>query len=404
MSNDEVDFDRVLRGRGEELSPPAGAWASISRRARRRKRTKALLAGVAGVVLVAGATPAVLAVRGSSDDQRIQFAKSSPSSGSTATLGDHELNPTVRPSLDRLIPSSVSFVSQSQGWVTGSLRVRGGTVAGGLARTDNAGASWTIEAASPPPQGSVRFASPMQGLSFGDEYQVTYDGGVVWRTLPSPGYIADLETSNGVIWALVRSCIQCGTLQLFQATLTNPALVPVSAVKPVGNVDPAITLRGHSIYVTGGDDMWASTNDGFSWSHPDNPCGGGNQAFAAWSAKGLAAECTPARGVGSLFESIDAGGHWANIANVPHVRAAAGSLSAGPPDEYLITTEPGAPFVSHHHGNRWTRADVPGTVTFAAYISASHIVGVTNGRLPAFVTSFDNGRTWIRTPFRTTSP
>ena len=349
--------------------------------------------------LIAGAAPAVLAVRGSSDNQRLQVAQSPPHSAS-ATLGDNASEPIVRPSLERLIPASVSFVSQSEGWVNGPLRVRGGTVAGGLARTEDAGTSWAIEAANPAPQGTVRFADSMQGLSFGEQYQATYDGGVVWRALDSPGYIVDLETSNGVIWALVRSCVRCEKLRLFQATLTRPTLVRVGAVKPIDDVDPAITLREHAIYVTGGNDMWATTDDGFSWRHPDNPCGGGSQAFAAWKETGLAAECTPARGVGSLFESMDAGRHWTNIADVPHVRAAAGTLSAASPDELLITTGSGAPFVSHHHGNRWQRAHVAGPVTFAAYISDSHIVGLTGGRSPAFVSSFDNGRTWTHTPFR----
>jgi photosystem II stability/assembly factor-like uncharacterized protein len=394
------DFDRLLRGKGEVLAPPAGTWASIARRARRRRREKGLLAGLAGVVLVAGATPAVLAVRGASDDQRLQVAQSPPHSDATAPLGGEETDPIVRPSLQRLVPSSLSFVSSSQGWVTGALRVRGGTVAGGLARTTDAGTTWSIEAATPPPQGAVRFADEMQGLSFGEQYQVTYDGGVVWRTLPAPGYIADLETANGVIWALVRSCVRCEKLRLFQATLTSPTLVRVAAVRPIANVDPAITLRGHAVYVTGGEDMWASVNDGFSWSHPDNPCRGGNQAFAAWSETGIAAQCTPPRGVGSLFQSMDAGTHWTNIANVPDVRAGVGTLAAASPDELLITTGAGAPFVSHHHGNRWTRADVGGPVTYAAYVSRSRIVGITGGRVPAFVSSDDNGRTWVRTPFR----
>ncbi|HVT20509.1 MAG TPA: hypothetical protein VHE57_03865 [Mycobacteriales bacterium] len=398
MSDDDVDFSQVLRGRGEELDPPPGAWAVIARRARRRKRAKGLLAAAAGIAVVAGATPAVLAVRGSSDNQRLQIAASPPRSDATATLGDGVSNPVVHPSLDHLIPTTVSFVTQSEGWIGGALRVRGGTVAGGLARTDDAGGSWTIEVANPAPQGAVRFADSRQGLSYGEQYQATNDGGHTWRALPSPGYITELETSNGVIWALVRSCVRCEKLRLFQATLTSPQLVRVGAVKPVDDRDAAITLRGHAIYVTGGHDMWASTDDGYSWHRPRNPCGGDSQAFAAWSERGLAAECTPVRGVGSLFESMDAGRHWTNIANVPHVRAEAGTLSAGSPDELMITTGTGAPFVSHHHGHRWARADVRGAVTFAAYISDSHIVGITAGRVPAFVSSFDSGRTWLRTP------
>jgi hypothetical protein len=105
-------------------------------------------------------------------------------------------------------------------------------------------------------------------------------------------------------------------------------------------------------------------------------------------------------GVGSIFESVDAGRDWTNIANVPHVRAAVGTLSAGTANDLLVTTGLGAPYVTHVHGHRWNRADVPGIVTFAAYISDSHIVGLTSGTLPAFVTSYDGGRTWSETPYR----
>ncbi|HVV76074.1 MAG TPA: hypothetical protein VHC43_08570 [Mycobacteriales bacterium] len=394
-----ADFDTLLRGRGEDLDPPVGAWPTIERRARRRKQLKGLVAAAAGIVVVAGATPAVLAVRGSSDSSRLQVADS-PHHNPTTMLGDNQVNPVVRARLDKLVPTSVTFVSQYEGWATGVLKVRGGTVAGGLAHTITGGATWSIQAPNPVPQGSVRFADSKQGISFGETYQVTNDGGLTWQTLPSPGYIADLETSNGVIWALVRSCEHCDGLRLFQATLTSPTLVRVSSVRPIERFDASITLHSHAIYVTGGKDMWASTNDGYSWSHPHNPCGGGSQSFAAWSEEGLAAECTPDRGVGSLFESIDAGRNWTDIANVPHVQAAVGTLSAGSPDELLITAPSGAPYVSHHHGNHWARATLDGSVILAAYISNSHIVGLTGGPLPAFVTSFDNGRTWVETPFR----
>ncbi|HWC35590.1 MAG TPA: hypothetical protein VG650_12300 [Mycobacteriales bacterium] len=400
MSGDDFGFDQLLRGRGDELDAPTGAWSVIARRARRRKRVKGLLAAAAGVAVVAGAAPAIIAVRGSSDDQRLQVTASPPHSNPTTALGDGQSNPVVHPSLDRLIPTSLSFVTQSEGWVSGALRVRGGTVAGGLARTVNAGSGWSIVTANPAPQGEVRFADSKQGLSFGETYQVTNDGGLTWQSEPSPGFITDLETAHGVVWALVRSCGHCDGLRLFQATLTDPTLVRVAAVKPIGNLDAAITLRDHAIYVTGGHDMWASVNDGYSWRHRDNPCGSGNQSFAAWSERGLAAECTPANGVGSLFESLDAGRHWTNIANVPRVQAGVGTLSAGSPDELLITTGSGAPFVSHHHGHHWARAGVPGAVTFAAYISSSHIVGITADHVPAFVTSFDSGRTWTETALR----
>jgi photosystem II stability/assembly factor-like uncharacterized protein len=396
--NDEFDFESLLRGRDDELPPRADAWESIARRGRRRRRIKTSFAAAAGLCLIAGATPAILAAQHSGSEQRLQVA-APQHSNSPDSVGAGLDNPVVHPALSMLQPASVTFVTQGEGWVTGDLRVPGGTVAGGLARTTNAGATWSIEVPRPAPQGTVRFADFDQGFSFGSEYQLTDDGGLTWRELPSPGYIADLETSNGVVWALVRSCALCERLRLFQATLTAPTLVRVAAVKPIGNDDAALTLHGHAIYVTGGKDMWATTDDGYSWRHEANPCDGGDQAFSAWSTRGLAAECTPARGVGSLFESLDAGRDWTDIANVPHVQAAVGTLSAGSPDDLIITTGTGAPYVTHHHGHRWIRGDVAGAVTFASYISDRHIVGVTGGAEPAFVTSLDNGRTWTQTPF-----
>ena len=393
---EDFGFDQLLRGRGDMLPPPAGAWESIERRGRRRRRIKSLLAVAAGVCVIAGGTPAILAMQ-HSGNQQLQVA--GPQHSDSPDAAGAGLDPVVHPALSLLEPTSVTFVTQTEGWVTGNLAVPGGTVTGGLGRTTDGGASWTIEVPEPAPTGTVRFADADQGFSFGSAYELTNDGGLTWQALDSPGYIADLETSNGVVWALVRSCAWCERLQLFQATLTSPKLVRVAAVKPIGSYDAALTLRGHAIYVTGGKDMWATTDDGYSWRHAANPCAGDGQAFAAWSATGLAAECTPVRGVGSLFETMDAGRHWANIANVPHVRAAVGTLSAGSPNDLLITTGLGAPYITHAHGHRWARAAVDGAVTFAAYISRQHIVGVTSGAAPAFVSSQNSGRTWTATAF-----
>ncbi|HVW80131.1 MAG TPA: hypothetical protein VHB69_04225 [Mycobacteriales bacterium] len=397
--NDDLDFDALLRGRGDELAPPPGAWEAISRRGRRRRRMKTMLAGAAVVAVVGALTPVAVSIHHSSTDQRLQVA-APVQSGSPNALGITADSPVVHPSLSLLVPSSLSFVTQTEGWVTGGLEVVGGTVAGGLARTTDGGLTWSIETPHPAPQGVVRFADADQGYSFGSAYQATNDGGLTWQTLPSPGFIADLETSNGVIWALVRSCARCERLRLFQATLTAPQLVRVPRVKPIDSYDATLTLRGHAIYVSGGKDFWASNDDGYSWRHETNPCLGGGQAFAAWSASGLAAECTPVRGVGSLFETVDAGRHWTDIANLPRVRAAVGTLSAGSANHLLVTTGLGAPYLTYSHGHRWLPADIRGVVSFAAYISSSHIVGVTSGMAPGFVSSDDGGRTWIETPYR----
>jgi photosystem II stability/assembly factor-like uncharacterized protein len=391
--NPDFDLEPLLRGRGaDHLMPPTGTWESIARRARRRKTAKALLAAGALVVVAAGATPAILAVRHSGNNQRLSL-----DAGQHKPVTNSPID--VTPTLQRLVPTSVTFVSQQQGWASGVLEVPGGTVAGGLGKTTDAGVSWTIELPRPAPQGTVRFANADEGFSFGSTYQVTRDGGRHWQTVPSPGYIADLETDHGAVWALVRSCVRCEGLRLFTATLADPALTRVAAVPPIGHDDAALTLQGRAVYVTGGNDFWETTDLGTTWRQETNPCGGGSQAFSAWSETGIAAECTPVRGMGSLFESLDAGRDWTNVANVPHVRAGVGTLSAGTPNDLLLTTGVGAPYVSHVHGNHWVRAPVDGAVIFAAFISNSHVVGLTGGRDPAFVFSDDFGRTWMETFF-----
>ena len=114
----------------------------------------------------------------------------------------------------------------------------------------------------------------------------------------------------------------------------------------------------------------------------------------------LAAECTPVRGVGSIFESNDGGLRWTNIANLPNVTASIATLSAGTFDHLIITTGTGAPWVTFDDGQHWRRADT-GTapVVFAAYISETHIVGLQGGSTPSFIRSYDSGRTWSASPF-----
>jgi hypothetical protein len=201
MNHEDLDprLEAMLHAPNEPLAPPADLWDDVRRRARRRRQGKALLAIAAGVIVVAGAIPAVIAVRHNSSNDRVQIANG-PSQPVPITSGNPKAAIAIATSpgtLDRLEPETVSFVSQTQGWVSGDTRVGGGTVGGGLGRTTDGGSSWTAEPASPAPVGLVRFATQDVGFSFGPTYQITHDGGRTWATLPSPGNIVDLETMNG---------------------------------------------------------------------------------------------------------------------------------------------------------------------------------------------------------------
>jgi photosystem II stability/assembly factor-like uncharacterized protein len=295
----------------------------------------------------------------------------------------------------------VSFDAPGDGWVSGALNVDGGQIDGGLGQTTDGGQTWTPVLSQPAPVGLVRMARDGIGFSFGTGYQVTRDGGQTWRSLPSPGYIEDIETREGSVWALVKSCVSCAGPRLFTATLADPTLHEVTDVPPVGAFDSAVMVAGNSIFVTGGKSLWRSLDLGKTWRRGVNPCAGQPQSFATWSSIGLAAECTPVRGVGSLLESTDGGLQWDNVANIPAgVRAGPATLSAGTHNNLLVTTGNSTPWVTTTAGHDWHRAAWNiGPVTYAAYIGDNSIVGLRGGPYPAFVSSQDAGGTWAAWPF-----
>jgi len=406
MTGPEMDKDReleaLLRSSASSLPPPPELWEKVRRRARRRRQGKALLAVSAAVIVIAGAVPAVIAVRhSSSGNQQLDLAQSPKIAAPLNAPNNRASSPApVSPgTLRHLQPETISFVSQTEGWVSGETRVSGGTVVGGFGQTANGGRTWNAERATPPPTGLVRFANSEVGFSYGTDYQMTRDGGRTWQSLPSPGYIADLETFNGRVWALALSCQECRSPRLFTATIDSPVLHRVRTVSAISPNDATLILNGNSVFVTGGEDLWRSRN-GLTWRKGINPCGTAPQAFSAWTPNDLAAECTPVRGVGSIFESNDGGLRWTNISNLPKVKASATTLSAGTFNHLIITTGTGAPWVTFDDGQHWRRADTgTGPVTFAAYISPTHIVGIRAGSTPAFITSYDSGRHWTATPF-----
>lgn len=413
------DLETLLRGDRDPLAAPAELWDTIRGRARRRKMMKGALAGAAVAVVLAGAVPAVIAVRNNSAGNGSTNVASSPDKEQP---GLPTATSVARPTaLSALSPQTVSFVTQKRGWVSGPLDVDGGQVSGGLGMTTDGGASWApLQSA---PKGLVRMATgeddlnqPAEGFSFGTSYQVTHDGGQTWQDLPSPGYIEDLEitpattAAPAVVWALVKDCVSCSGPRLFTATLDQPQLTRVDEVPEVGGFDSALTVDKDSVFVTGANTFWFSNDRGTTWQQGDNPCDGEAQSFAVWGpTNGIFAACSPARGPGSLFLSHNDGAKWTNIANLPAgVTVGPAALSAGTHNNLMITTGTGPAWVTTTAGTRgisgtaqrWTRADPDtGPVTFAAYIDDGHIVGLRGGDDPAFISSTDAGRSWTVTPF-----
>lgn len=167
-----------------------------------------------------------------------------PPSSTTTTV------PRVTPPAGTTVPSgfepgSVTFVSQSTGFVIGidSSCAAGSCVA--LARTTDGGSSWV---ALPAPsagyvthgaQGSsgvpavseVRFADELDGWIFGPSLFATHDGGTTWQQVNLGGSVISLETSGGFVDALVSPCTgqeECtGPLTLYQADVSGGGFASV---------------------------------------------------------------------------------------------------------------------------------------------------------------------------------
>jgi hypothetical protein len=428
---DDRDLDALLRQPTERLAPPDGSWELISRRARRRKWVKASVGVAAGVVVVAGAVPAVIAVRDTSNNQTL--AVKSP------TIAAHRSSATPAPvpvlsapaspsapqpsSLAGFTPTSVSFVSQTAGWLWGSTSHFGPGI---VAHTGDGGRDWSalpapaIGSTDPAGDGDygIRFADGATGYVFGSALFVTQDAGQDWRPVDLPGRVIDLETMNNRVWALVSTCTGCDSLHLYGATVDDPThFAPVPGVPVLrGSADAIDGMQGEiavhntSVFVmTGGASLWSSA-DGVSWQPQANPCPPGDDfadALSAWSSSGLVAVCGGEPSAGQeqklAFESSDSGADWTAVP-APPPNGYAAALSAGTArDVVLGTTHEAGGFVTINGGRSWALANTGAiNLSFVGFISATRAVALPdpNDETAAFLTSDDAGRSWTVMRFR----
>ena len=215
MSSEEQDrIEAMLREPADRLPPPDGAWTRVRRRAWRRKWAKAGIVVAAGLVITAGAVPAALAVRHTSNDQTLQVTNT-PTPG----LGHHSTlfrpappSPSSTPTTARngqplagFTPISVSFVSQTVGWVWGSAGPAGPGV---IAATTDGGHTWVRRPAPPVTatdvagsgDSGIRYANGQVGYVFGADTFMTLDAGLHWQRIRRPGRVVDLEAMNGRVW------------------------------------------------------------------------------------------------------------------------------------------------------------------------------------------------------------
>jgi photosystem II stability/assembly factor-like uncharacterized protein len=428
MSDDERDrdLDALLRQPAERLAPLDGSFALVSRRARRRKFAKAAVGVAAGVIVLAGAVPAVIAVRHNSNDQSLAINdKTIPASHSRSGPSQ---SPSVQPRtpLTGFFPQSLSFVTPTEGYLWGSI---GTSRRGVLARTVDGGTNWAKVGAPPVNfssdggngDGQVRFAYSKDGFVFGSSYFATRDGGSNWQRVPSPGYIDDLETSHGQVWALVRPCETCQNVRLYSATVSNPSLTRVRRVPKMRSLAGAdsialnyTTAGAVSVDVLVGSSAFYTSVDGRHWKRSNDPCPtevhGGTVQTALLSTLNLGeivAACGYNISAGTedkrVMTTTSSGMHWQRTATNPSVGGYLETLSAGTGSSMMIGSSRYGAQVTHDGGQTWKTDDASGTeLSFVGFISLTHVVALadrSDEEQGAFATSNDSGRDWSVTPF-----
>jgi photosystem II stability/assembly factor-like uncharacterized protein len=433
MSFDDDDLEALLRQQPERLDAPEGSWTQITRRAHRRKWAKATLSVAAGLIVLAGAVPAVIAVRHNSDDQTIQEAGTPTTTATLPTSSQKPApipavsttpTPPVSTSLDGFIPDSVSFVSQTDGYAWG--RISGSTT-GVVAHTVDGGSTWTRLAAPPVTDsfarddlagdGQIRFGSGSVGFIYGAKYFVTSDGGTTWVPYSSPGYIDDLETISGQVYALVRPSKHSPDVSLYSASVTDPTLRQVPGVGVMQSVPGADSVAVNdggtvgsppSVAVIAGSSSFYYSPNGTTFYPRQNPCVSNAQLGNPQSAllttlnlRGVVAACGYNIGGGGedkrVFITTSAGRSWTQTTN-PSAAGTLQTLAAGTGTDFILGTTRGAQ-ITHNGGSTWIADPANGNaLSFVGFISLAHVVALTDRSASTgaggFAWSTNTGKTW----------
>jgi len=329
-ADDEHDpLDRWLNQQVQPLPPPPGTFELITRRARGRKLRKLAITVVSAAAVaaaVAVAVPAGLALHLTPSPQAT--ARIAAEGGSATSTGTQSTNgsatphatPTASPSPSvthpvtepsgpvpkNFQPSSVTFVSQSIGWVIGQAGTPGtcananADICTSIARTDNAGQTWeggpapdTKGPSGPTGVSGIRFLDTTYGWAFGPELWATDDEGNHWHQVKTGGQrVTDLEASDGRAYALFATCSTPSNVSspTFAQDCTRYTLMTAPAGsddwKPVGGATSGLTNGGNpaaAVLELSGSNGYLLAPDGTLYT---GPIGG------TWSVAGTA-DCEP---------------------------------------------------------------------------------------------------------------
>ncbi len=438
---------------------PRGARAPVGLGAGRRSAVRlglsAAAAGlvllVAGAVLLGGLTP-VAPVGGPPSSVGLTDRVSSLSRiverlrTVIRELGDRReatidaVGPTGGPVPAGFQPVSVTFVSESEGWLLGAAPCAGAPCPAAIVRTTDGGRTW---ASIPAPDASImpggpeggstgvsglRFADALNGWAFGPDLWATHDGGSTWLQVtrswrPEVGVVSRvsaLEATAGEVqvafFDTAASALRIATSPVDRDAWTSSAIaIPVGA-GPVPHAQ--LVLHGTAGWlvevdrqVVGGARLVAG-----DWQAWRPPCAdlAGPAVLAAASEWDLVAACdeglwsTP-KGV-HLWVSTDAGASFIEAATRPPVFSVDGVGAPSPSSVIVAGSLSGvgsALVASFDGGMSWTGAYVlagAGTFSDLAFTTASHGVAITTSLGEAtvgeghLIMTRDGGRTWSTVP------
>lgn len=292
--NEHDPLDRWLNQQVRPLPPPAGTFELITRRARRRRLRRAAFsvasaAAVAAAVAVAVPVSLSLSVTNKSAVAGLAAGSSTATnSGPPSTLGTGTKEPTTGASggttpasgsstpgvttpgylPPNFRPYSVTWVSQTTGWIMGPAGTPGhcgahqdSAICTSIARTMDGGTTWHGLPAPPVggPKGltgvtGLRFLNGSYGWAFGPELWATDDGGERWHQVSTGNAaVTDLETVNGRAYALFGQCGTAGGNKI--AECSSYTLETTTAGSdtwtPVGGVPAGLTAAGTAAGTTG---------------------------------------------------------------------------------------------------------------------------------------------------------
>ena len=253
---------------------------------------------------------------GSSHPKTKQSSTKTPSTTTTAPSS------TTTTILHRLAapsgfePASVSFVSQSDGFVLGTAKSCATTSCAFIVTTTNNGATWQQMPPPPVPYVSrphasttssgisqIRFANIDNGWAFGPSLYATHNSGASWQKVqvPVPGKVVTLATAGGKVFAVVANCNPqtntCSSSLVTSSISSNsftqvPGATNIAASVQLWNgfpitlyatpngVNGFVSLGYQGNYASGKPLLYA-TNGGGTWSRFPDPCAGTNLQIAS---------------------------------------------------------------------------------------------------------------------------